>query len=512
VAAGLRRSELAAWVGAEPGESGASSSVTRRWYDTFDWRLWQRGLVLEVDEVAPGRREAVLRDRDDHHMLWSQTVAVVPPTASELPAGPWRRSLGPLLGPRALIPVATAALERDTIRVADANGKTVAQASWEAVRPGADGDAPARWVRVVPVRGYARDAGRLAERLAAHPNLTAVGAHPLETAIADGRAPGQSGVVLDIRLEPETPAEEAALAMLRHLYGSMRTVEPWLSEPPDTEFLHDYRVALRRSRSVLKLSRGVLARPVLDEWRRELRDLQQRSGELRDLDVFVLEFPSYREALPPEFARELGPLLDLLEMKRRRARTKLDRYLRSAGHARLKNRYADLLVGGTGPALAGQEPDARRPIVEVAVDRIRRSHRRLVRRGRRVEPGSPPRMLHEVRIAAKELRYAIELNASLLPESDRRRMVKRIKRFQDLLGQFQDAEVHAIAMETFADELAASTRAPARSIMAIGLLAQDFNESKEELRDQFAERFVEFDTRSTKELLTRMLDRAVTRS
>ena len=58
----------------------------------------------------------------------------------------------------------------------------------------------------------------------------------------------------------------------------------------DTEFLHDFRVAVRRSRAVQRELRGVFPPEELARFRTEFRWLQQVTGDARDLDVYVLEF------------------------------------------------------------------------------------------------------------------------------------------------------------------------------------------------------------------------------
>jgi CHAD domain-containing protein len=397
--------------------------------------------------------------------------------------------------------VAAERVEVVPLNVVDANAKVVATAVWESsTRHGTLG----RRVRVATVRGYETEARALADRLSAHSGLEATVRHPLELVTAGGRTPGEAPGRLTIPLEPELRADEAVRRILQHLYGTMLDNEPYLADAPDTEFLHDYRVALRRSRSALKQAKGVLAAGLLEEWRPVLADLQQRTGPLRDLDVFILEFESYRDAVPPEFSEDLQPLHALLRRKRTAAHRTLVRYLHAAGHDRFKDRYADFLVAFR-PASPLDAPDGQRPVAEVASERIRRAFTRLVRRGRGVRHDSPSAAVHDLRIRGKELRYALELNGALFQPDQLDELVGRLKRLQDRLGTFQDAEVHATAMDGFADELARRGHAPVRSLMAIGLLSQYFREQQAEVRTEIADRFVAFNRKSTHKQVARVL-------
>lgn len=473
-------------------EVRSTSRRRRSWFDTFDGDLWVAGLVLEADRDDRSQ-EVVLRSRHHHAVRWVQRVDEVPRTADELPAEPWRRSLGDVLGLRALIPVAECAVSVTEASLIDARGERVVDLRIEEI---GDGE-PEGWLRIVPVRGCEREAAEVAARLSAEAGLTPTEGHPLGVLAPDVLA--RRGAT-DLVLARDMPAHCAVAVMLDRFDAAMTELEPWLHDPPDTEFLHDYRVALRRSRSVLKLARGILDPADLEHWRPRLRDLQQRTGPLRDIDVFVLEFDEYRSLVPADFDDDLDPVVDLLVRRQLEEQRRLRRYLQTAAHRAMRTSYRTFLDRLT-EADAPETPDGASPIGVVGVDRIRAAHRRVLRRGRRVTADSPARDLHEVRIAGKELRYAIELHASLLEPDARGRLIKACKSLQDLLGAFQDAEVHAEATHGLADHLVATGDVPARSIMALGLLAQVFADQHDEIRARFDEEFAAFDRSETTDVL-----------
>ncbi len=92
--------------------------------------------------------------------------------------------------------------------------------------------------------------------------------------------------------------------------------------------------------------------------------------------------------------------------------------------------------------------------------RIEKAEQRLIDHGRAITPDTPAEDVHEVRKDAKRLRYLLECFGSLLPTTERKAFVKRLKALQDNLGEHQDAEVHADMLRTMAGELPATT--PAR--------------------------------------------------
>ena len=504
--------KLAARVG---GRAGRPFEVERTWLDTFDWRLWNQGLALEVDR-GPALNSATLRSTGDHRVHWVQRDGEVPVCAEDLPPGPWRRSLAGVLGIRALVPVGSEQVQKTEIVCADGEGKTVATLMWERVgsRPdqgqGRERPAPrpvAR-VRLIPARGYDRTARELAALLVEHAGLVPETAHPLEQAATHGLRPGQDPGKLRLVLAPGMRADDALRHMLSTLFAVMGANEPWLASAPDTEFLHDYRVALRRSRSVLKQARGILPQEALDEWRPALRDLQVRTNAHRDLDVFLLEFDGYRAAVPQVGEGDLEPLRDLLLRHRRVEHAALVSYLDSEEHRSLLARYRAFLSSRAGqdrPVSDGSTPDETRPVDAVAAGRIRRAHRRLLRSGAAIGDASPAEPLHELRISGKELRYLLELYGSLYDRAVLGGVVRELKALQDNLGEFQDCEIHAQRLHEYASELRATADVPTSSLMAVALVAQVFIDRQAQARAAFAGRFTAFASRHNVRLLDRML-------
>lgn len=496
-ARGLAAAEIASRVGCA---SDRPATVDRAWYDTADRRLWSAGLVLEVDRRAGAQPlHVVLRDRTTNAVRWVARAETVPALAGELPAGPWRRSLETVLGIRALVPVASARLSVAAMRVSDRAGKVVAEALWERVADGPPADRAPCVVRIVPLRGYGPAAVRLAKALARAGGLAPAGTHALEILAPGATAVPSSG--LDVALDPAQPAVEAQRALLRSLWQAMERIEPWLADPPDSEFLHEYRVALRRSRSVLKQADGVVDPTVRAAWRPRLRAFQQRTNRARDLDVFALELPRYRRMVPADVAGDLAPLGELVGRLRAEEQVMLRAYLGSPAHRELRESYLGLLAV---PLPHEGAPLATRPVAGVAAEKIRRAHRRVVRAGRAITPGSPPTDLHELRILAKELRYALELYGSLYPPEPLGALVKELKRLQDNLGEFQDNEVHAAELRAFAGLLHGEGDAAA-AVMAMGVLGACFTERQAVARERFAERFEAFASRHSRTALEKLL-------
>ena len=311
-----------------------------------------------------------------------------------------------------------------------------------------------------------------------------------------GKMPGSYEPKTAVPLEPGMPAETATRMVLARQLDVMLANEAGLRADTDTEFNHDFRVAVRRTRSLLTQIKGVFAPVVRARWSDEFRWLGTVTSPLRDLDVYLLLFEGYRQTLPARLQPDLEPLRGHL----------LERH--AAAHAGVvaaldSDRYRDLIREWraflTGPALAGAvrgAPRAQQPIHEVHRLRTWKVYRRVLREGMAIEPGTAPGALHELRKTCKKLRYLIELYRTLYPSKAVRSAVRIVKRLQTNLGDLQDLEVHADAIERFAEEMAAAGTATPRALLAMGALVADLERRQRVARAEFADTFAWFATRA----------------
>ncbi len=487
------------------GEVLATEPTTLSWWDTFDWRLWREDRVLEASGTPPSI-VVVLRGVTDDRPRWTAVAERVPRFAGDDAPGAWSTTVAPLIGERMLLPVASAEVVRTRIVIRDRNDKTTAEVLVDDARPRGP-----RWIRVVEVRGYASVATDLTERLGALPGVTPTDEHPMAAAISDGRVPGRAGTELDFALDANMPALGAVRRMLRHLHTTMHDIEPWLPGAVDPEFVHDYRVAIRRSRSVLKFSARILPDSDRERWQIELRDLQQRTNTLRDLDVFVLGFDTYRALVPPSYRGDLEPLYVLLAARRAEARQHFTEYITSPRHEVFDTDYEAFLAADDAGTDDNLPANARRPIAETGAARVKQAHRRVVRRLRGISDSSASSELHALRIACKELRYVLELHAEVLPDRPRVALVKRVKQLQTLLGEYQDAEVHIRELERWATMVGSTTIDSTRCVMAMGVLGEHFRLRQDTLRARCAARLARFDTARTRDLVRAVGDTRIKR-
>jgi CHAD domain-containing protein len=479
-------SDSIAWA-----NGGPVSTCHRTWLDTFDWRLYRAGLTLE-QVTARAQVELTLTGRDGEVLAAERLPAGAkvswPALLGALPAGPLRELLEPVAGIRALVPVARAASRVAELRALNEDAKTIARVAVDrmSVTFPARRVAPAR-LTLCPVRGYQGQAEKAARLLAGMPGVSAGGGSALDTALAAaGCRPGElPGKAAAISLSPAMPASTAMAATLSALLDSLEANVPGTIRDIDTEFLHDLRIAVRWTRSALKLCGSTLPDGLADRFRPEFSWLGELTTPTRDLDVYLLGFDGMAAGLVGATETELAPFRDYLVKSRAVAYRQLVRGLRSARFARLT---ADWRA-----ALAGVRAVRKRPTVAQLADaRIAAAHRKALRAGEQITASSPAQSLHDLRKRCKELRYVIEMFGSMHDPAQRWQAVRELKALQDCLGEFQDAEVQWEEIRAFAGRMLADRSAPAETLLAMGEIAAGLAVSQREARARFDARFADF--------------------
>jgi CHAD domain-containing protein len=325
----------------------------------------------------------------------------------------------------------------------------------------------------------------MADLLAGAPGVTDGGATGLEAALAAaGQRPGTYTGKIDVKLKPRTPATAAVAAVLTVLLDAIETNVSGTVRDLDTEFMHDLRVAVRRSRSALKLCGEVLPSGLAGRFRPELKWLGDLTTPTRDLDVYLLGYPDMAARLIAATPGELEPFHEHLLRSRAAAQAQLARGLRSVRFSRFCREWREALARA---AAARSGPT----VAHLASGRIARAHRRVIRDGSAIETTSPPESLHELRKRCKELRYLLEIFASLYDADEHWRAVRDLKALQDCLGEFQDTHVQHQEIRAFAAQMAAERAAPT-ALLAMGEIAAGLIIRQRQARSEFAARFADF--------------------
>jgi CHAD domain-containing protein len=460
------------------------------YYDTFDWRLFNKSLTVAY--TPPHARLYALPDE----RLVSQTDTTTPPLQlRDLPRGELRTHLAPILGVRALLPLFDLTSRYQPLRLVDERDKTVLRLTVEQHTLGPNRETSPLVSRVClhPLKGYGKDAKKL-RRWLDQQTFTPCHDTLYELALsAVAKVPNDYDTKLRLQLDPSQRADETTKQILRVLFRVMRCNEAGIIDDIDTEFLHDFRVAIRRTRSALSQIKGVFPAPVTQRFRTHFAWLGSMTNRVRDLDVYLLKEESYKAKLPEPQRDAIDPLFTMLRRERARAHATLVRQLHTRKYQDILERW-ETFLSAPCDAAPDAAPSALRPILKLARKRIQKKGRAVVDLGMSLHGSHEEKELHALRIECKKIRYLLEFFDSLFPEDEITAIVKQLRKLQDNLGDFHDLCVQQADLHTFAERFDTSKPHAPDVLLAIGGLINILEAEKITVGEKFPDIFADFVT------------------
>jgi 2-keto-4-pentenoate hydratase/2-oxohepta-3-ene-1,7-dioic acid hydratase in catechol pathway len=247
-------------------------------------------------------------------------------------------------------------------------------------------------------------------------------------------------------LHPALRAEREAVAAL--FAGSVARLEelrPLAGQSADIEALHDFRVELRRLRTVLRAHDGAMPVSGIARLVEECRWLAASGSGLRDADVLQHRLGEYLNAVEtdPQSRHALERAVAGLRSGERRTTLRSIRSRRAERLVSDLRALLDLPVAGPGWSA--------RPCLARA---IRKGLARFAVIGGAIDVTTPPEALHELRKRCKRLRYLLEVYRHIAPGKDVDSVLRRLRKLQNELGEFQDLETHMRLLGGLCERLA----------------------------------------------------------
>jgi CHAD domain-containing protein len=456
--------------------------------DTFDWRLFNKSLVL-----CSSANRLILRNLKKSRILNNIEISRMPVFIWDFPDGDFKKRLAPIIKMRALLKLVDVQARSMPYNILNADEKTVARLVFEEIRMTQSRKKPAlaRHLWLKPIKGYPkyerllsksfRDSGlKIGTEKEFFLNMLA---------LADTE-PGSYSAKVNIQLDPEMRADEATKVILRFLLEVMQTNEAVFGKDLDTEVLHDFRVAIRRTRSALAQIKEVFPARTTNRFKKDFADVGKRSNALRDLDVYLLNQQSYKKRLPAVLRDDIDPLFAHLRKKRASAFQHVMRGLKSSKYKKIMKDWETFLY--KPPPASATAVNAELPIIELARNRIYKKFRGVAKTGSKILANTEDELLHALRIECKKLRYLMEFFANLFPRKKINALIAQLKNLQDNLGDFNDLCVQQEYLLNMATELPDDQQQLKKTLVAIGSLVEALNHEKQTVKGAFARTFADF--------------------
>lgn len=465
-------------------------------YDTFDWRLFNKSLVL----YRSGNK-LFLRKLTKSEIIHTIEITSLPVFIWDFPDGKLKKHLVPIIKMRALLKLVEMHCRSTTYRILNQDEKTVARLAYEEILPFIEKNATALaahlWLK--PVKGYPKYSQNLVKRFekAGFTISKKEDVYFKALKVVD-RKPGSYSAKLNIQLDPDMRSDDATKVILRFLLQVMRINEVNIEKDLDTEFLHDFRVAVRRTRSALGQIKNVFPIGATNRFKKDFAFVGELSNQLRDLDVYLLKEDTYKAMLPPVLQNDIDPLFEYLRQKRSKALQNVLNGLRSKKYVKILHHWEAFLNEPRKDSETAA--NAKLPVIHLARKRIYMKYRGVVKAGNLIIENTEDEMLHVLRIQCKKLRYLMEFFSSLFPRKKINVLIEQLKKLQGNLGDFNDLCVQEDYLFNITRKLPATHQQFKKTLVAIGSLIGTLDREKQTVKDAFSKTFTDFASPTNRKL------------
>ncbi len=434
------------------------SAIPAAALDNFDNQLLERNQVL-------------LQSATELFLLGQQGLTVTPLATKSMGFIPdavdnsLQAALPGVESLRRLLPVAEYSLRHCNVQLLDDDQKTCARMTLLHLESAAG--VHVNWIELSPLRGYDEAFSLLRQQL-------------MELGADENAEPGQllqglgystSGYQSnpDIELNAELTAKTAARCIISTYMTVARQNEQGMIDDLDVEFLHDYRVSLRRIRSLISLFKGVWDESTEAQLKQRFSALMKITNRLRDLDVYLLDQASYYKMLPPLMHPGIDDIFTFFQRERNQQCRQLAAHLQSKVYKREITELQQLFDGDEDTLADGDRAEDN--VLEYGCQLISKRYKKVCRIASQINDDTPDDEVHELRLQCKKLRYLLDFFSPLLDDKLVRQLIKSLKTLQDNLGRFNDYSSQQLSLQAFLDQqLSGSKEVSPKMIEAIGAL------------------------------------------
>lgn len=303
------------------------------------------------------------------------------------------------------------------------------------------------------------------------------------------------------KLKPRQTALTALAHILLTLLDTLQAAETAIITQTHPEALHDFRVAIRRSRVALSQLKGVLGSSEWTQLQADLRWLGKMAGPARDLEVALDQLSRYQAELPATVIKALVPVQAALHQQYHQAYAHLKQHLQQARYHQLIQRWRHWLT--VPPTQWPQSHNAQQPIMALANAALWDSYQRLLTEAAALTADSPATQYHQLRKTSKTVRYLLEFFGSLYPLQWQDPLLQSLKALQQQLGDFQDLTVQIAALQHLHQQLPES----ADTLSAFTAMIAHLSTQETVLRQTFPHWFARFASASNRKLWENLLQR-----
>ncbi|NLT50596.1 MAG: CHAD domain-containing protein [Ignavibacteria bacterium] len=446
-------------------------------FDTFDWRLFRSGksLIFSGSNYHFGNQESGYSS----HKLKKKIVF-----ADDIAETGFRNILSSVTGCRRICRNFRFKQKRTVFKVLNKDGKTISRLHlYEYVPLLKSHGVKAAFIKIEKLKGYSKYSGKI-EALTSEYSIFPFRGNWTEKIISlTGNVPGSYSSKPKYEIDADMPAWLAMKIIYGKLFANMKLNEEGIKNNLDPEFLHDFRVAIRCTRSALSQINKVFPKETQNHFRQTFKYIQNATNASRDIDVDILNKSDYKNILPLKMHTGIDLLVKYLKKERSKEQQNLIRLLRSEKYVKAKKEWTDFLQ-----SVNENISDLGNTFLEISAlsaKKIIPALEKTIAAGDIIVPKSPDEQFHKFRISLKKLRYLLEFFSGIYPEEQMDIILYKIKALQDNLGEFNDLSIQQQKLTNYLLRIRPKPETAKIILPAVGGLIAVKSQRKMQVREEF---------------------------
>lgn len=264
------------------------------------------------------------------------------------------------------------------------------------------------------------------------------------------------------KISASTPGRSYRKAMkilIARRYEKLWRLEDAVGKSTDAEAVHKMRVASRQLRAAMDAANGSFPKTWYQPLRKSVKEITSALGDARDADVQLELLQDRRKTASKREHSGIDRLIAELTRRREMAQSAIESTLDNLHQRGIRQDAQRRFGSGSRSSKVKPGSSAAKDVRQVVDGRIAD----LLQHAPIVHDASNREELHDMRIAAKRLRYTIELFKGVFARKQRKAVLDRLETMQELLGNVHDLDTQGdlvgIELHILTDGEIASTAA-----------------------------------------------------
>lgn len=232
-------------------------------------------------------------------------------------------------------------------------------------------------------------------------------------------------------LPPAICAYDGMRVIYYSLYEKIVFYQNAFLKTNDVEALHQFRVNIRKTRSLLQSIDGIFDKTINDRFIKDLKLIASSTNQKRDMDVFK----EYLDTLDEIEAEEI---LEILENEEDYHGSDVNKMLQSEEYARITQEW-NVVIKDEDGFFRGQNGDL--PLKKIGAISLAKRLSKMKKKLSILDESTELHFFHSVRIEFKRLRYLSEFFSQFFSTKSVENTMIVSKKMQSLFGTLQDRDV-----------------------------------------------------------------------